>query len=699
MKKIITNSILLSSLFFGFTNVNAQETTLKYCGSTEKYLERLKLHPEIIDEERSLDQFTKEFEKQQGTFKSQQAPYIIPVVFHIVHQYGSENISDAQIVDAVRILNEDFRKLNEDTVDIVAQFKQIATDANIEFRLAKKDPNGNCTNGIDRIPSLETNIGDDGSKLNPWDRSKYLNIWVVKTISSGAAGFAYYPSSVTASPAIDGIVILSTYVGSVGTGSYFTSRALTHEVGHYLNLAHVWGSTNQPGVACGDDGVADTPETKGWTSCPLNNPIDCNPGVVENMQNYMDYAYCYRMYTANQCTRMQAALNSSASSRNNLWKSTNLTATGVDNNNPANCAPIAEYMPYNFTTVCAGGSVSFSDKSYNGSIETRTWTFTGGSPSTDTARNVNVTYSTPGTYDVSLTVSNTSGSSSKTRTGKIIVFPASTSLLPTYVMNFEDANSFNSEITTINSDGDAKKWSRVTNVGYNSSSCIKLDNLNALEGSLDEIILPALNLDGATNIQVTFKYSTKLKATTQSDKIRTLVSNNCGQTWVPRNSITGTTLAYSPTLTQTSAFTPSGTSMWKSASVTIPNSYAKANTMFKLEFTSGGGNNIYIDDINILGIVGYKDLNNLEDVINPVIAPNPFSSETKLSFNLVAGVENGSVSVFNLTGQEVLNLQNGNMIPGEYNYLITKEQLRANGIYFVKINLDGNELVKKLIVN
>jgi hypothetical protein len=97
--------------------------------------------------------------------------------------------------------------------------------------------------------------------------------------------------------------------------------------------------------------------------------------------------------------------------------------------------------------------------------------------------------------------------------------------------------------------------------------------------------------------------------------------------------------------------------------------------------------------------VGYKDLNNLEDVINPVIAPNPFSSETKLSFNLVAGVENGSVSVFNLTGQEVLNLQNGNMIPGEYNYLITKEQLRANGIYFVKINLDGNELVKKLIVN
>ena len=121
--------------------------------------------------------------------------------------------------------------------------------------------------------------------------------------------------------------------------------------------------------------------------------------------------------------------------------------------------------------------------------------------------------------------------------------------------------------------------------------------------------------------------------------------------------------------------------------------------MFKLEFTSGGGNNIYIDDINILGVVGYKDLKNLEDVINPVIAPNPFSSETKLSFNLISGVENGSVRVFNLTGQEILNLENGSMNAGEYNYTISKDQLGSNGIYFVKINLDGNELVKKLVVN
>lgn len=681
------------------TALMAQDFEGKHCGTTEKYLELLKQHPEIIVEEQKLDAFTRDYEVQTEGKRIQQAPYIIPIVFHVIHQYGSENISDAQIEDQVRILNEDFRKLNADTSNIVSEYKQLASDANIEFRLAKKDPNGNCTNGIDRIVSLETNVGDDGSKLNPWDRSKYLNVWVVKTISSGAAGYAYYPSSVTSSPSIDGIVILSSYVGSIGSGSAFTSRALTHEIGHYLNLPHVWGSTNQPGVACGDDGVADTPETMGYTSCTINNTQICNPGVVENIQNYMEYAYCQNMYTADQCTRMQAALNSSTSSRNNLWKSTNHTATGIDNNNPVSCAPVADFSPYDYTTVCAGSAVTFNDMSYNGSVESRTWTFTGGSPSTDTAKTVSVIYSTPGTYDVSLTVNNTNGTNTKTRTGKVIVFPSSTNRIPTYVMNFEDANAYNSEISTINKDGDAKKWNRVTTVGYNSSSCIKIDNLNAIDGSIDEILLPNINLDGVTSIQVTFKYSTKLKATDQTDKLKTLVSTNCGQSWAPRNTISGTSLAYSTTLTQSSAFTPSGTTMWKSATVTIPTTYAKPNTMVKLEFTSGGGNNLYIDDINILGIVGFKDLENLDEVIAPVIAPNPFENETKLSFTLPVGVKKGSVKVYSVTGQNVLNLNEGIMHAGEHNYSISKEQLGATGIYFVKINLDGNETTKKLIVN
>lgn len=204
-----------------------------------------------------------------------QPNFIIPIVFHIIHQYGTENITDAQVQDAVDILNQDYRALNPDLSTVTDSFQALTADASIEFRLATKDPNGNCTNGIDRIYSHETNLADDEAKLNQWPREKYLNVWVVKTIgSTGVAGYAYYPSAVTGIMYTrDGIIILSTYIGSIGTGSPGTSRALTHEIGHYLSLQHLWGSNNQPNVACGDDGIADTPVTQGWNTCP-------GPGTV-----------------------------------------------------------------------------------------------------------------------------------------------------------------------------------------------------------------------------------------------------------------------------------------------------------------------------------------------------------------------------------------------------------------------------------
>jgi hypothetical protein len=103
----------------------------------------------------------------------------------------------------------------------------------------------------------------------------YLNVWTVSQMADGVAGYAYFPSSVTGQFLMyDGVMILSAYVGSIGTGSTLTTRALTHEIGHYLNLPHTWGLTNAPGVACGDDGIFDTPITKGWTTCTLNG-IKC----------------------------------------------------------------------------------------------------------------------------------------------------------------------------------------------------------------------------------------------------------------------------------------------------------------------------------------------------------------------------------------------------------------------------------------
>lgn len=148
---------------------------------------------------------------------------------------------------------------------------------------------------------------------------------------------------------MDAIVAIHGYVGSIGTGNNFVSRVLTHETGHWLNLQHVWGSTNNPGVACGDDGVGDTPLTKGFTNCNLSNAIICTPGIKENIQNYMEYSYCCKMFTQGQRSRMHNALNSNVAGRDNLSSNANLIATGVINPT-LNCTPLAAFLQSVFSS-------------------------------------------------------------------------------------------------------------------------------------------------------------------------------------------------------------------------------------------------------------------------------------------------------------------------------------------------------------
>ncbi len=288
-----------------------------------------------------------------STLFIQAQPYVIPVVVHVLHLGGAENISDAQIQDGLRILNDDYNKRNADTANIIAPFRSIAANVGIEFRLI-------C---IDRIFTPLTNSQNvDSQKINQWNPSRYLNIWTVRQM--GAHTMAGYsdtslhigPSLATADsfPEKDGIVILNNYVGHIGTSSSITSRTLTHEAGHYLNLLHPWGGNN-PGVACGDDGVNDTPLTKGWDHCPsatltykdssgqsrtiLYSQIDslyaanplfvidsvyrkaiiCTPHVVENYQNFMEFSYCSNMFTEGQKAIMLACLNSSVAHRDSLW--------------------------------------------------------------------------------------------------------------------------------------------------------------------------------------------------------------------------------------------------------------------------------------------------------------------------------------------------------------------------------------------
>ena len=220
-----------------------------------------------------------------STEKATGVVYTIPVVFHILHMNGTENISAEQCQDAINILNRDYRRLNFDADQVNAPFQGMQADAEIQFVLATKAPNGACFNGITRTVNALSNDGSSGQAQvqaivdgndvynGIWPHNQYLNIFVCKSIG-GAAGYAYYPNgNSTASVSnmyYGGIFVLSNYVGSIGTSNVNKSRTLTHECGHWMNLAHVWGSNNNPGdpASCNtDDGVQDTPNWE-W-QCPI----------------------------------------------------------------------------------------------------------------------------------------------------------------------------------------------------------------------------------------------------------------------------------------------------------------------------------------------------------------------------------------------------------------------------------------------
>ena len=243
----------------------------------------------------------------------------IPVVVHIVYNESApeENVSDDQVRSQIDVLNLDFRKQNSDIDSIPAAFKLFAADARIEFFLASIDPSGAQTTGITRTKTLLTGFDDDNSVkstleggIDPWPTERYLNIWVCK-LKRGLLGYAQFPGGPAAT---DGVVITYTAFGTIGSAKapFNLGRTTTHEVGHWLNLRHIWGDD---GTGCsGTDFVDDTPNQAGSnTGTPSFPSPSCSNGPNGDMyMNYMDYSddASMFMFTAGQVLRMQATLDS-----------------------------------------------------------------------------------------------------------------------------------------------------------------------------------------------------------------------------------------------------------------------------------------------------------------------------------------------------------------------------------------------------
>ena len=280
---VIKRCIQFSFLLFSCNVTFAQFDRKDPCRSETNWQQLSAQDPNAaqrrIDEELRISELINSNARLQDDVK-----YVIPVVIHVLYQTTSQNVSDDKIKVQMGQLNQDFANLNEGAPSASEPFGSVAADMGIEFRLAELDPKLKPTSGINRVSTNVSEFEPDGRMkfeseggVNAWNPRKYLNIWVCN-LGGGVAGYASFPSDLSEYPAYDGIVVDFRYFGR--------NRLVTHEVGHWLNLRHIWGDEE-----CGNDHVSDTPihEQPNYDCPKYPHNVDgpCNISVEGEM--YMNF--------------------------------------------------------------------------------------------------------------------------------------------------------------------------------------------------------------------------------------------------------------------------------------------------------------------------------------------------------------------------------------------------------------------------
>jgi len=286
------------------------------CGAHDIHMAMMRTNPDYARARTAIEAQAAAF--ALGAAAQPAGPTMIPVVVHVIHRDGQENISDQQIESQIDVLNRDFRKTNPDVASVPAPFRPLAADSMVEFALASRDPNGQNTNGITRTRTTVASFSADNAMKfttqgghDAWDAARYLNMWVCPEILDGPRqllGYAQFPGGL---PATDGVAIIHNAFGTTGTASapFNLGRTATHEVGHWLDLFHIWGDSPD---CVTDDQVVDTPiqESQNFGT-PAFPHVSCSNGPDGDMfMNYMDYVddVAMFMFTTGQVARMQATL-------------------------------------------------------------------------------------------------------------------------------------------------------------------------------------------------------------------------------------------------------------------------------------------------------------------------------------------------------------------------------------------------------
>jgi hypothetical protein len=714
MKKHLSTISLALVLVVSISGFAQNEKKIIPCVSDEVLQADLARSPEAKAQyEQTLTDLRKFYaDNKLNQSKAAAVQYTIPTVFHILHTGGPENLGVATITNAVKWINDDFAKAHADASLTAAPFSSLYINSDIKIMLAKKDPNGNCTDGIVHHVDPKTTWSQTAAQNSSyhtytWDPTKYLNIYIVAsivpngTVTGGGiiVGYAVFPGS-PGCPTGDSKDHIVYNCNFLNNGQ---ARSLTHEIAHWLTIMHTWGNSNSPGVTCGDDGMNDTPPTKGnFTGCPssLSGNTCIGSNGLDNIQNIMNYSDCPINFTTDQTNAMRAACIGTLQGRNSVTSASNIVATDVDGT--VSCAPVCDWLSVqNNYTVCSGANLTMKDASFNGTIASYAWSATaGGNITSPTASQTAINFSIVGTCVVTETVTNGSGSSVKSRT--VTVLDGSSPLNPTYNESFE-AVGLPANWTIVNPNGGSITWDQTNLGGSDGGSSYYIDGPSNIANHIDYLYMPNINpMAMADNTLFTVDYAYARQDANNNDKFEIQVSTDCGGTWNSIVSLNAATMQNGSGGVTTNPYIPQP-GQWKTIDIgnnpnwgllTISPS-VKMRFMFQEDIGGVGfGNRFFLDNLNFSTSVGSNELTR---GILFRMAPNPTTGEAKLYFTL-SDAATVKVEVQDIMGRNVLAPKNYNLQPGDQNISVNSGNALAKGMYFVNMEMNGTKMSRKLII-
>ncbi|HMQ00444.1 MAG TPA: M43 family zinc metalloprotease, partial [Cyclobacteriaceae bacterium] len=709
--------------------------------ATELHYLQLKQRGQILEDRTHFEEWLqnkineKQRTQQFGIESEASQTIIIPVVVHVIHNgeaIGSgTNIPDAQIHSQISVLNKDFKRQNTDANETPAEFLPVAGSWDIEFVLAKRDPEGLATNGITRTRGSKSvwQFSDDTElkSMSYWPAEDYLNIWVAD-LAGNLTGYAQFPVSdlpgletSSENRLTDGVVIDFRYFGSTDDGDFNVSnnfnkgRTGTHEVGHFFGLLHIWGLS----TSCNSsDFVDDTPTQQSPTSgCPTHPRASCNSNDM--FQNYMDYTVdrCMNIFSAGQVMRMQTILENSPR-RNSL-----INSQGAE-------LPVISDLDLGIRQIVSPGSSAcpgqvipqielrnYGNQFINSArielmvndilLETLNLTLNLSNLETSTvsfqAVNINSNVSTSFQFEIT-EVNNISDENPANNTASIIVKTPAIAELPL----FENFDQIPDNWQIINPDNKIT-W-QATNAPKalpNNRAAFIDFYTNENKGERDYLLTPVFDFSQINLAFLSFDMAYARFPNVNADSLLVVVSTGCNFKFgnPSKNYIfrTGGQAMQTTVSTTSASFVPTGEDQWRRININMADFIGEQQVQIAFVGVNGYGNNLYLDNVSI--IISEEEDIALERIISPNFVSCNQSPELRVniqntgtipinSFKASVNINNNE-QIFNFTNVELQALE-------EREFVITLLNL-ANGIYNLEVELlepndrtDSNQSNNKL---